>query len=90
MEKKAFIPRQTKVLGVLHALGSARPGIWLVRICRGLLRLAHCQGDLHRGFRSWWAVGALAGVTCGIGMATGRYGNLQEKPWRERQVRKNS
>jgi hypothetical protein len=35
------------------------------------------------GFAACWALGAFAGLICGIGMGTGRYGNLQEKPWRE-------
>jgi hypothetical protein len=91
MEKKPFIPRD-------------KPRSWVVFMLSALLGLAFglcafaaasCGWPIAKaifiaGFAVCWAVAALAGVTCGIGMATGRYGNLREEPWRERQVRKNS
>jgi len=83
MEKKPFIPRD-------------KPKSWVVFVLSALLGLAFglcafaaashgwpiAKTIFIAGFATCWAVGALAGITCGIGMATGRYGNLQEKPWR--------
>jgi len=84
MEKKPFIPRD-------------KPKSWVVFVLSALLGLAFGLGAFAAasygwpfgkaifiaGFAACWAVGALAGLTCGIGMATRRYRNLQEKPWRE-------
>jgi hypothetical protein len=84
MEKKPFIPRD-------------KPKSWVVFVLSALLGLAFglcvfaaasygwpiAKAFFIAGFAACWALGAFAGLICGIGMATGRYGNLQEKPWRE-------
>jgi len=84
MEKKPFIPRD-------------KPKSWIVFVLSALLGLAFGLCAFAAGSYSWpiakaifiagfaacWTLGALAGVTCGIGMATGRYDNLQERPWRD-------
>jgi len=84
MERKPFIPRD-------------KPRSWIVFVLSVLLGLAFglcafaagsygwsiAKTVLTTGFAACSGVAALAGITCGIGMATGRYGNLQEKPWRD-------
>ena len=84
MDNKPFIPRD-------------KPKSWVVFVLSALLGLAFglcafaaasygwptAKAICIAGFAACWAAGALAGITCGIGMATGRYGNLQEKPWRD-------
>ena len=84
MGKKTFIPRD-------------KPKSWVVFVLSALLGLAFglcafaaalngwliAKAIFTTGFAACWVVAALAGVTCGIGMATGRYASLQEKPWRD-------
>ena len=81
MGEQLFIPRD-------------KPKSWVVFVLSALLGLAFglcafiaavygwptVKGIFIAGFVICWAVGAIASVICGIGMAIGRYGDLQEQP----------
>ena len=84
METKPFIPRD-------------KPKSWVVFVLSGLIGLAFglcafasaSQGWLTAktifsvGFILCWAIGAAAVITCAHGMLTGRYGNIQDRPWED-------
>ncbi len=84
MERKSFIPRDKPKSWVVFVVSA------LLGLAFGLSAFAAAAYDLPivkaifiAGFVACWAVVAVAGVTCGIGMATGRYADLQERPWQD-------
>ena len=84
MRDKPFIPRNKPrsfvvfVLAVLFGLGFGL--VAFVSASQGWAGLkAFCVG----GFALCWVVAAAAGITCGIGMLTGKYEHLSERPWRD-------
>ena len=84
MGSQPFIPRDKPKSWVIFALSA------LLGLAFGLCAFAAAwydwpiaKGIFATGFAACWAVAALAGVTCGIGMVLGRYGDLEEKPWRD-------
>ena len=84
MERKSFIPRDKPKSWVVFVLSA------LLCLAFGLCTFAAAAYDLTivkvifiAGFVACWTVAAVAGITCGIGMAIGRYADLQERPWQD-------
>jgi len=84
MGDRPFIPRdkpKSWVIFVLSALCGL--GFGLVAFVSASQGWSVAKAIGIAGFSLCWLSAAIAGINCGIGMLTGKYGHLQERAWRD-------
>ena len=84
MGSRSFIPKDKPKSWVIFVLAAlAGLGFGLCAFAAASQGWLTAKAIFIAGFAICWATGAVAGATCGIGMLTGRYSDMQEKPWRD-------
>ena len=84
MSARAFIPRDKPKSWVIAVVACMTGfGIGVVAFLLALNGLPVAMDVARPMFLFCWAVGAAAGVSFLLGLFTGRYRRVEEKPWRD-------